>query len=54
VGASLGVAELAEHHESAAQWLAQADAACYDAKRAGRGTVRLARGALRAVVSGGG
>ena len=28
VGASLGVAELSEHHESAAQWMAQADAAC--------------------------
>jgi diguanylate cyclase len=51
VGASLGVAELAEHHASPAQWMAQADAACYDAKRAGRGTVRLARGALR-VLSG--
>lgn len=49
VGASLGVAELSEHHESPAQWLAQADAACYEAKRAGRGTVRMARGQLRVV-----
>lgn len=47
VGASLGVAELGEQHESAAQWLAQADAACYEAKRNGRGMVRLA--ALRIV-----
>ena len=49
VGASLGVAELAEHHESPAQWLAQADAACYEAKRAGRGTVRMARNSLRVI-----
>jgi diguanylate cyclase (GGDEF)-like protein/PAS domain S-box-containing protein len=49
VGASLGVAELAEHHESPAQWLAQADAACYEAKRAGRGTVRMARNNLRVI-----
>lgn len=40
VGASLGVAELGAHHASPAQWLAQADAACYDAKRMGRGRVR--------------
>jgi diguanylate cyclase (GGDEF)-like protein/PAS domain S-box-containing protein len=51
VGASLGVAELTEHHQSPAQWLAQADAACYDAKRAGRGTVRTARQTLRVVGS---
>jgi diguanylate cyclase len=42
VGASLGVAELGPQHESAAQWVAQADAACYEAKRAGRGMVRTA------------
>lgn len=42
VGASLGVAELGDHHASPAQWLAQADAACYDAKRMGRGRVRTA------------
>jgi diguanylate cyclase (GGDEF)-like protein/PAS domain S-box-containing protein len=47
VGASLGVCELAEHHESPAQWLAQADAACYEAKRMGRGRVRMSRPALR-------
>jgi diguanylate cyclase (GGDEF)-like protein/PAS domain S-box-containing protein len=51
VGASLGVAELTEHHDSPAQWLAQADAACYDAKRSGRGAVRTARQALRVVSS---
>jgi diguanylate cyclase (GGDEF)-like protein/PAS domain S-box-containing protein len=53
VGASLGVAELAEHHESVAQWMAQADAACYEAKRLGRGRVRLARPDLRVMSSGG-
>lgn len=42
VGASLGVAELGEQHVSAAHWVAQADAACYDAKRSGRGMVRVA------------
>jgi diguanylate cyclase (GGDEF)-like protein len=52
VGASLGVCELADSHESPAQWLAQADAACYEAKRAGRGTVRLARKSLRVVAGG--
>jgi diguanylate cyclase (GGDEF)-like protein/PAS domain S-box-containing protein len=53
VGASLGVAELAEGHETPAQWLAQADAACYEAKRAGRNTVRLARATLRVVATAG-
>jgi diguanylate cyclase (GGDEF)-like protein/PAS domain S-box-containing protein len=47
VGASLGVAELGDQHASPAQWLAQADAACYEAKRLGRGRVRTARPALR-------
>jgi diguanylate cyclase len=42
VGASLGVADLGEQHDSAAQWVAQADAACYEAKRSGRGMVRVA------------
>lgn len=49
VGASLGVAELGAQHENVAQWLEQADAACYEAKRSGRGAVRSARGVLRVV-----
>ncbi len=53
VGASLGVAELGEQHASAAQWMAQADAACYEAKRQGRGRVRLARPDLRVMIGGG-
>lgn len=53
VGASLGVAELGEQHASAAQWMAQADAACYEAKRQGRGRVRLARTPLRVMTGGG-
>jgi diguanylate cyclase (GGDEF)-like protein/PAS domain S-box-containing protein len=52
VGASLGVAELGEHHESAAQWMAQADAACYEAKRHGRGRVRAARPELKVMQGG--
>ncbi|MEK8052440.1 diguanylate cyclase [Ideonella sp. DXS22W] len=52
VGASLGVAELGAQHENVAQWLEQADAACYEAKRSGRGAVRSARGTLRVVGSG--
>lgn len=51
VGASLGVAELGPQHENVAQWLEQADAACYEAKRSGRGAVRSARGNLRVVGS---
>jgi diguanylate cyclase (GGDEF)-like protein/PAS domain S-box-containing protein len=47
VGASLGVAELGDQHTSPAQWLAQADAACYEAKRQGRGRVQTARPGLR-------
>jgi diguanylate cyclase (GGDEF)-like protein len=49
VGASLGVAELGDQHADPAQWLSQADAACYEAKRAGRDTVRLARPGLQLV-----
>lgn len=47
VGASIGVAELGEQYATAAQWIAQADAACYEAKRQGRGRVRSARAGLR-------
>ncbi|WP_341889233.1 diguanylate cyclase [Variovorax sp. YR752] len=50
VGASLGVASLSEETASAADWLAEADAACYAAKSAGRGSVQAAkRPALRIV-----
>ncbi|CAN5195971.1 hypothetical protein BH11PSE10_BH11PSE10_15900 [soil metagenome] len=40
VGASLGVASLAVEMTSFSAWLATADAACYEAKAAGRGVVR--------------
>ncbi|MDE2452094.1 MAG: diguanylate cyclase, partial [Burkholderiales bacterium] len=43
VGASLGVAELGARHGGVAAWLAEADAACYAAKRGGRGAVRTAQ-----------
>ncbi len=50
VGASIGVVEMDPAAETAAAgWLARADAACYDAKNAGRGRVRLARPVLRMV-----
>ena len=49
VGASLGVAELTEAHADAALWLAEADAACYAAKRGGRGAVRERAAPLRLV-----
>jgi diguanylate cyclase (GGDEF)-like protein/PAS domain S-box-containing protein len=50
VGASLGVASLAAETPSIDDWLALADAACYAAKAAGRGSVRAAeRPALRVV-----
>lgn len=50
VGASLGVASLAAETPSIDDWLAQADAACYAAKAAGRGSVQAAeRPALRVV-----
>lgn len=42
VGASLGVAEYGAAHAGVAQWLADADAACYAAKRGGRDAVREA------------
>jgi diguanylate cyclase (GGDEF)-like protein/PAS domain S-box-containing protein len=52
VGASIGVATLSNSHVEASQWVAEADAACYAAKRAGRGTVRLSQavGSLTLVV----
>lgn len=43
VGASLGVASLAADTRSVAEWLTAADAACYAAKSAGRGTVQSAK-----------
>jgi diguanylate cyclase (GGDEF)-like protein/PAS domain S-box-containing protein len=49
VGASLGVAELSDVHADPAQWLADADDACYVAKRSGRGAVRERSAALRLV-----
>lgn len=42
VGASLGVASLTAETRSVPEWLAAADAACYAAKGAGRGTVQSA------------
>ena len=50
VGASLGVAALAAETPGVDEWLAQADAACYAAKAAGRDAVKTAqRPALRVV-----
>ena len=50
VGASLGVASLSAETDSVDAWLAEADAACYAAKAAGRGAVLAAqRPALRVV-----
>lgn len=43
VGASVGVAPLWGEFASVEDWIAAADAACYAAKVAGRGTVRMAR-----------
>lgn len=55
VGIIIGVAALAEEFSDAATWLAAADAACYEAKAAGRDTVRLAlRVPLRLIVANGG
>jgi diguanylate cyclase (GGDEF)-like protein/PAS domain S-box-containing protein len=44
IGASVGVVEI-DPAESivAAEWMARVDAACYEAKHQGRGTVRMAR-----------
>ncbi|MBP6544258.1 MAG: GGDEF domain-containing protein, partial [Piscinibacter sp.] len=49
VGASLGVASLGAETASVDAWLAQADAACYAAKAAGRGAVLAHRPTLRVV-----
>ena len=49
VGASLGVASLSAETLSVEDWLAQADAACYAAKAAGRGAVQAHRPILRVV-----
>jgi diguanylate cyclase (GGDEF)-like protein len=42
VGTSLGVASLHSSFTGVEQWLAAADAACYEAKRGGRNGVRMA------------
>jgi diguanylate cyclase (GGDEF)-like protein/PAS domain S-box-containing protein len=42
VGASVGVCQLGSEHATVAAWMAAADAACYAAKQAGRGTLRVA------------
>jgi diguanylate cyclase (GGDEF)-like protein/PAS domain S-box-containing protein len=44
VGASVGVAPLTDLFNSIEAWVAAADEACYAAKAAGRGTVRLVHG----------
>ncbi|HVW69159.1 MAG TPA: diguanylate cyclase, partial [Steroidobacteraceae bacterium] len=41
VGASVGAASLGPHIEDVAGWVEAADRACYDAKRAGRGQMRV-------------
>lgn len=53
VGASLGIAALADTTESISEWLQEADAACYGAKAAGRGAVRMAAGPALRLVEGG-
>ncbi|MFO1339323.1 MAG: diguanylate cyclase [Burkholderiaceae bacterium] len=52
VGASLGIAELLASTEGFGAWLGEADAACYQAKAAGRGTVRIAGGRALRMVAG--
>ena len=42
VGVSIGVVQSDESFKSGAQMMATADAACYEAKKAGRGQVRAA------------
>ena len=52
IGASVGVVEIEGATAlPATEWMARADAACYEAKHAGRGRVRLACAASRAVGS---
>ena len=54
VGASVGVAALVAETRDAASWLADADAACYEAKANGRNAVRAAvRPMLRGSTAGG-
>jgi diguanylate cyclase (GGDEF)-like protein len=43
VGASVGVATIAAEYHNIAAWLAAADGACYEAKRAQRGQIRFAQ-----------
>lgn len=43
VGASVGVAPLCDDYATVEAWISAADAACYAAKAAGRGTVRVVR-----------
>ena len=43
VGASVGLATISEHYDGVAGWIAAADRACYEAKRDGRGQVRIAQ-----------
>ena len=52
VGASAGVASLAEHTPDMDAWVAEADAACYRVKAEGRGAVRAAVPTLLRVVDG--
>ena len=41
IGASIGIAMMAPEFEDEADWLAEADRACYEAKRGGRGQAQL-------------
>jgi diguanylate cyclase (GGDEF)-like protein/PAS domain S-box-containing protein len=43
IGASLGVATISDGYTSIAAWMAAADSACYEAKRAQRGQTRFAQ-----------
>ena len=51
VGASVGVAPLLPDTDGLTAWLQRADAACYEAKAAGRGMVRMAHAAPLRVVA---